>query len=329
MTFAAGVVNEGPVGGVTMTGSEGLTFAATTITRSVGSWLSDGFVVGDSITVTGTASNNFTKTITALTATVLTFASGGAAEVIGSALVAVTKGETMAAYVALMDSGFATVDAQKRIDLGLGRGRVLSPITAWMFRRPVQWAASLREYQHDLQIPNWRKSDGPMLGWDLLDNAGNNVVEYDERTNGGALAARFTCFRTYGNGPNGAFIALSLTRMTEGSLLSRTHNVAVANLACTVAQAETENAIGQVLQLNADGTGTDASLGKIEERVNSALQINLLQAKSEGPRASSAVWRASKTDVLSVPGASLTGVLDLRINGTLEQIATTVRILNG
>jgi hypothetical protein len=329
MTFASGVVNEGPVGGVTVTDSEGLVFAATTATRSIGSWLADGFRIGDSVTFAGTASNNATKVITALSATVLTYASGGVAETISSYLVTATKGETMATWVSLMDSGFASVDAQKRIDLGLGRGRVLSPITAWMFRRPCQWAFSIREYQHDLQIPAWRKSDGPFLGWDMQDVAGNNVVEFDERTNGGGLAARFTCFRTYGNGPNGTFGALSLTRMTEGSLLSRTHNLAVANLACTVAQAETENAIGQVLQLNPDGTGTDASLGKIAERVNSALQINLLQAKSEGPRASSATWSPSKTDVLSVPGAALTGVLDLRINGTLEQIKTTVRILNG
>jgi hypothetical protein len=329
MTFASGIVNEGPIGTATIVGSEGLTFAATSATRSTGSWLADGFRAGDSVTFTGTVSNNITVTITSLSATVLGFASGGAAETIGSANVSATKGEVMSTYVSLMDSGFVSVDAQKRVDLGIGRARVLSPISAWSFRRPVQWAASVREYQHDVQVPTWRKSDGPLLGWDLQDAAGNTVVEYDERTNGGALAARFTCLRTYGNGPNGAFIALSLTRMTEGSLLSRTHNLAVANLACTVAQAETENAIGQVLQLNADGTGTTASLGKIEQRVNSALQINLLQGRAEGPRATSATWTASKTDILSVPGASLTGVLDLRINGTLEQLTTTVRVLTG
>jgi hypothetical protein len=329
MTFASGIVNEGPVAGVTVTDSEGLTFAATTATRSIGSWIADGFRVGDSVTFSGTVSNNGTKVITALTPTVLTYASGGVSEVIGSASVTAVKGETLSAYTALMDTTFASIDAQKRIDLGLGRARVLSPITAWQLRRPIQWAVSIREYQHDLQVPAWRKSDGPLDGWTLEDNAGNTVVEYDERTVGGALAARFTCARTYGNGPRGAFIALSLTRATEGSLLSRTHNLAVANLACTITQAETEAAIGQVLQLNADGTGTDASLSKIEQRVNSALQINLLQGKSEGPRATSAVWRASKTDVLSVPSASLTGVLDLRLNGTLEQIATTVRVLTG
>lgn len=326
MTFASGIVAEGPLGTVVLTGSEGLTFASTTITRSVGSWLTDGFRVGDSITVTGTASNNFTKTITALSATVLTFASGGAAEVIGSALVTVTKGETLSAYVSLMDSGFASVDAQKRIDLGLGRLRKLSPLTGWSFRRPVQWAASIREYQHDLQIPCWRVADGPLDGWSMQDAAGNTVVEYDERTVGGALAARFTCPTTLANGPIGSFIALSVTRDTEGSILSRTHNLAVANLACTVVQAETTNAIGQVLQIKADGTAEPASLEILEGRVNTALNTALLQARAEGKRASSAVWAASRTDSFSAPGAQLTGVLSLRLDGTVEKIVTTVRI---
>lgn len=331
ITFASGGVDEGPVGGCAIVGSEGLTFAEVgatgdTITRSVGSWLSDGFSVGDTVTVSGTASNNVSGPIASLSATVLTFGTTDlAAEVIGSHNVTITKGETMSAWVSLMDAAFASVDGQKRIDLGLGRLRKLSPITGWEFRRPVAWAASVREYSHDVQIPTWRKADGPLDGWSLEDVNGA-ITEYDERSIGGALAARFTCARTYSNGPNGAFIALSLTRATEGSLLSRTHNLAVANVACTVAQLETENAIGQVLVLNPDGTGTDASLSLIEGRVNKALQLSLLQAGKEGQRASSAVWRASRADILNVPGAELTGSLDLLLNGTLEKITTVVRI---
>jgi hypothetical protein len=102
--------------------------------------------------------------------------------------------------------------------------------------------------------------------------------------------------------------------------------MAVVDLAETVCQAETENAIGQVLVLKPDGTGTDASIALIEQRVNSQLGIALLTQGTEGPRASMAVWRASRTDVLNVPGATMNGVLDLRLNGTLEQIKTTCRI---
>jgi hypothetical protein len=325
------LVNEGPIGTCTVVGSAGLTFAEVggtgdTVTRSAGSWLADGFRVGDSITFVGTASNDVTGTIATLTATVLTFGTTDLAdEVIGSHVVTATAGESDAVWAASIDAEFGDIDDEFRIDLGAGRGRKLSPIHGWRFRRPVQWAASIREYQHDLQIPTWRKSDGKCDGWDLED-ADGNTVEHDERIDQSLLAARFTCFRTWANGPAGPFIALSLTRALEGSLLSRTHNVAVANLACTVAHSETENAIGEVLELNDDGTGTEASLIAIEERVNSALAINLLQRKLEGPRASAAKWSASRTDVLNIPGAELTGTLDLRLNGTLEKIRTRVRI---
>jgi hypothetical protein len=316
----------------TLVGSETITFAEVgatgdTITRSTGSWTADGFAVGDIVAVTGTASNNVTTdAITALSATVMTLDTTDlAAEAIAGHRVSVVKVLTKAAWVSAQDTAFASVDAQKRIDLGLGRLRKLSPITLWEFRRPTAWAASIREYQHDLHIPCWAKEQGPLDGWSMLDDDGN-VTEFDERTDGGGLAARFTCARTWANGPNGSFIAMSLTRATEGSILSRTHNMSVANLACTVVQASTENIIGKVLRLNADGTATSASLTVIEEAINAELRIALLQPGTEGPRASSAVWRASTTDDLSVVGATLTGVLDLRLNGTVEQVATTVKI---
>ncbi len=323
---------EGPSGNITVTASPAVTFAEVggtgdTITRSRGSWLADGFAAGDLVTVTGSISNNITAgAIATVTATVITMGSTDlAAEVIGSAAIVVSGGELDSDWISTMDTEFGEVDGERRIDLGAGRGRKASPITGYRFRRPVQWAATLREYQHDVQIPTWRKSDGKCVGWDLEDEEGN-TVEHDERIDGGALAARFTCFRSYANGPAGAFIALSLTRASENSLLSRTHNMAVANVACSVAQAETENAIGQVLELNIDGTGTEASLVVLEERVNSALAIALLQGKSEGKRASDAKWKASRTDVLNIPAAELTGTLDLRLNGTLEKITTRVRV---
>lgn len=47
-----------------------------TVTRAAGSWLSEGFRVGDHVTFTGTSSNNFTAIIQTLTATVMTLDSG-------------------------------------------------------------------------------------------------------------------------------------------------------------------------------------------------------------------------------------------------------------
>jgi hypothetical protein len=308
--------------------TETLTFALATdtITRSAGSFTDDGFEVGDSVVVDGTVSNDGTHIITTILPLVITCsASTFVDETIDSEDVDMSVSQTKAAWMSALDSGFATVDAQKRIDLSAGRARKLSPITGWSFRRPIMWAFSIREYQRDIHITTWWKSLGPFDGWDLTDGEGN-VVEYDERIDGGGLAARFSCARTWGNGPNGAFGAMSLTRATEGSLLSYTHNMHVANLACTVVQAETENAIGQVLVLKSDGTGSEESLLLIEGRVNSALQIALLQDNGFGPRASSAVWSASRSDILNTVAAELNGTLELRLNGTLERITTIVRV---
>ena len=191
----------------------------------------------------------------------------------------------------------------------------------------MSWAASIREYQHDVHIPTWRKEDGPLLDWGMLDDDGN-VAEYDERIDGGALAGRFTCVRTWANGPNGPFIAQSLTRDTEGSLLSLTHNMAVANIFCTVVQQATENIVGKVLQLDDDGHATAAALGVIEAAVNTDVEIALLQEKvvGEGPRASKAVWTASTDDVLNVTDATLTGSGELNVNGTIVNVNTVVKV---
>lgn len=335
LTFGSGVVSEGPdATGVTISASDALTFAASgeTITRSgTGSFLTDGFAVGNSVAISGTASNNQTANITAVTATVMTLSAGVVNEgPSASSGITIVSSQTMAAFVSATTSAFATIDAQQRVDLGFEAAYApASPITAWMFRRPAAWAASIREYAHDVQIPCWRKQDGPLDGWSLINPTTGARVGYDENVDGGALAGRFTCFRSYSNGPIGAYIALSLTRDVEGSLLSRTHNTAVANLGETIVQAETENAIGLVLQLNGDGTGTDASLALIEQRVNTQLQNNLLKAFNEGPRASSAVWTASRSDILNTVGATLHGVLALNLNGTLEQINTRVRVQTG
>ena len=321
----------------TIVASETITFAEVgatgdTITRSSGSWISEGFAVGDTITISGTASNNITAPIASLSATVITFGTDDlAVESIAGHLVTIVKSQTRSAYVSATDAAFASIDGATamRINLGIGRARMVSPITGAKLRRPAQWFACIRSFQHDIHIPTFRKADGPLDDCSIVDDNGN-TVEFDERIDGGALAGRFTCLRSWANGPDGAFVALDLTRGSEGALLSRQHNADVAYLACTIAQAETENAIGQVLELNKDGTGTAASLSLIESRVNTSLANNLLANKEgEGKRASFASWQASKTDVLNIPGATLNGVLTLGLNGTIERINTVVRVPTG
>jgi len=330
------LADEGPVGGVSITGTHALTFAEVgatgdTLTRSGGSWLTDGFRVGDKIDITGTVSNNITGAagVTAVTATVITFDTDDlAAEVIGSSGISVTAGQTKAEWMAEVDAAF-TLDAEFRIDLSAGRARITSPFTGWLLRRPAGWFASLREYQNDIHIATWRKADGP-TGADLKD-ADNNIVEWDDRTDGSAgSAARFTTMRSWANGPNGAFIALSLTREEEGSLLSETHNAAVVNLACATVQLNTENLIGESLILNIDGTATTDALREIKERVQAPVNLALLtDTQNQGPRASAADWNPSTDDILNVPGATLTGVLILNLNGTIHNVNTSVRVVSG
>lgn len=329
------LVNEGPIAGVSIVGRPSLTFANSgdTITRSRGSWITDGFRVGDTVTITGTDSgtNDGSFEIVTLTATVMTLASGGvdADEVSPTSQVSITTGQTKAAWMAAIDAEFESADDAPRIRLHAGRGRRLSPFSGWRARRPESWAASIREYQHDIHIPTWRKSDGA-TGFDLFDEDGN-LVEWDDRVDGEAgTRARFGCFRTWANGPQGAFIANDLTRATEGSLLSQSSSHAVVNLACTTVQLNSENAaIGQVLILNDDGTATTDSLETITTQMNRALEDALLTDRGEGPRASSAVWAPDPSVVYSVAEPVMLSTTELLLNGIVHSVNNEVSIQNG
>ncbi len=307
--------------------------AADTITRSAGSWIADGFKTGQNITIAGSVANNITTTggITVTSATVLTMINVGddfVAEVnTASEDVTITVAQTVSAYVAAEDTRYASIDAQKRIDQSLGRLWKLSPVTGWEFPRPASWAASIREYSKDLHVTNWRVKDGPLDGWSLLDSDGN-VAQFDERINGGGLAARFTCATTLDNGPNGAFIARSLTRDTEGSVLSQTHNMYVANLTCTIVQAATTLFLGQTPPLNADGTMRADARSRLESAVNTDLEASLLKefVPGEGARCSSVVWTMSSDDDLSGAGGTVTGVAALAVNGTIVNVTTVVKV---
>jgi hypothetical protein len=335
ITFASGLVNEGPTSAATITSRIALVFASAgnTITRNRGSWIDEGFKVGQSVTIAGTVSNNRTAVLTNVTATVLTFASGVVNETIGIGLGTITQALTKAAWMAAQDLEFGPIDGPTafRIDMSAGRARVLSPFSQWNFRRPWSWFASIREYQHDLHIATWRKQDGPFVGVDLFDDQGN-LAEWDDRVDGGAgSAARFTTGRTWANGPQGAFVTQSLTRGSDGSLLSKTHNVAVVNLICTITQLNTEDAaIGVSLVLNDDGTATTDSLTTIQKRVNDALELGVLvNALGEGQRASKAVWTPDPSTVFNVPEPIMVGTVDANLNGTVHSVTTAVRLRSG
>jgi hypothetical protein len=306
-----------------------------TITRNRGDWRADGFRAGDLIDIEGTASNDDVEAgvVTTVTALVLTLGSQPAGdldnETISTNGVTITAGETKAEWMATLDAEFASIDDAPRIDIAAGRGRVLSPFSGWFMRRSAGWFASWREYQHDLHIATWRKDDGD-VGADLYDEDGQ-LVEWDDRVDGeAATAAKFTSLRTWANDGPVAFIARSLTRALDGSLLGDTHNEAVVNLACATVQLNSENAaIGQSLILNSDGTASKDSLSLIEARVNAALDQNLLTNRGEGPRASMAVWSIDPNTLFNVAEPLMLGTLNLLLNGTVHSVRTAVRVLSG
>jgi hypothetical protein len=322
---------QGPVA-ATIIGTPSLTFANTgdTITRNRGSWLADGFRVGQTVTIDGTAggTNDGSFAITALTSTVMTLASGGvdADEVIRTSAVTIATGETKTEWLTNIEDEFSDVDGEYRVSLGLGRARKLSQFTGYMYRRPSQWPVAVREYQHDYHIATWKKDEGPLSGWTIND-ADGNLAEYDDRVDGEfASAARFTSLRTWANGPGGCAVSQDLTRAEDGSVLAYCHNVDVLNLAQTTVQRATENLIGRSITLNDDGTATSDELKKIASEVNRQLQRAVLVSIGEGVRASKCVWTPSTDDILSGTEALLTGTLELNLNGTIHSVTTTIKV---
>jgi hypothetical protein len=324
------LVAEGPKSGVTIVGHEALVFAnaGDTITRSRGSWIDDGFRDGDAITIAGTSggTNDGAKTASTVTDSVLILSAGGVAadEVIRADAVTIGTGQAKAVWMAEITAEFGAIDDAHRIDMSAGRRRALSPFSAWYRRTPLAWLASCREFQHDLHVPTWRKNDGPVSN-------DTNVDEWDDRVDGEAgCAARFTVARSYANGPQGAFIAQSLTRAKDASFLVMTHNVAVVDLACQVTRSATENIIGRVLVLDTAGKATRAALNTIATEVNAALSRALLaDTQGEGPRVSQVKWTPSSDDILNVSDAKLTGVLLINLNGTIHSVDTVVRVSSG
>jgi hypothetical protein len=316
----------------TVTGSPTLTFAEVgasgdTITRSRGSWLVDGFRVGDLLTVSGTASNNVTtNAIAGVSATVLTLGTTDlAVESVRSDAVTLIAGETKAAWMSRVDAAFASVDGQPRLSLSAGRGTFPSPYSGWHRRVPAGWLASVRAYQHDIHVATWRKDLGPLGA--SLDDANGDVVEWDDRVDGEAgSAARFTTLRTWANGPQGVFVALDLTRAGDGQLASLTNKQSVVCAVSNTVQLATENAIGRDVTLNADGTMAKAELNALAAEVNAALELEILQSRGEGARASAVSYTPDPLDVYNVPEPVSNGTVDLLLNGTTHTFRTRVKI---
>lgn len=338
-TFAAGVLTMGSTDlidetkFVAITSEPTITFvdgggSDDTITRNRGSWLDDGFRTGDVITIVGTVSNNYSATLTNVTATTLTVATGTVtAEAIGSYGVSITAGQTLAEHLIAMNAAMASVVEEERIDIGHGRASVLSPALGFMMRRNANYFDTIRSFQHDIHVATWAVANGPLEGAKLDDGAGN-IVEHDERVNTGALAAGFTCLRTWAEKPAGSvYVARSVTRAAVGTVLAATENMYVACLAQNVAQETAVDVIGSNLVLNDDGTATSESLASITDKIDSAEKRNLLaNKKGEGARASNVTVTLNTGEDLTPDDAVLSGVVDVKVNGKIAHMALNVYV---
>lgn len=314
---------------VALTGNPTLAFANAnpdTITRGSGSWITDGFKVGMTITVTGSTSNNGVYTIAALTATVLTLDAGDALVVEAAAAGRMVTGEeTEETWIASLLANYAGFEDEKgRIVVSAGMTRMHSEIFQVRMRVPFFWGAVERWMQHDLQISPNRKKDGPFEDHFLSDDDGN-IVEHDARANDALNEARFFVGRTYLD-DGGTYAGTPATMAPSGSAFGVIPWVAVANLMSEVVQKATEDFIGDNPETDDENKLTEEAREQYNQFVNEQLEAELLSPKREGPRASAVSWTAADDDILNVPNALINGEGELRTLGLVGSVHTKILV---
>lgn len=306
-------------------------FAATgdTITRGTGSWITDGFKVGMTVTVEGSTSNDGTiGKLTNVTATALTFAAGIVDEAnVDGADITITALELEADWMTSITSQFAAkVYADPRVGIAAGYAWTRDPQIKHIYRRPIGWADMLREMQYGPQIMTSKVENGPLLGWSIQDETGN-TIEHDDSVNRGLCEAGFVVARSFPTEVVGSvFIALPLLRCDNvDGALSRRPIRSVADIACTVVQRTTTRALGTEFAKNEDGTIEEGFAVDVENKVDTAMKIALMTPPnvmvSTAPQ-----WALDRSTDFNAQGAVALGSFDLNMLGYLEQIQTTGRI---
>jgi hypothetical protein len=337
--FTAGV----QASGVSIWTTEGLEFVEgvdptpAALLRGRYSWIDEGFEPGDSVTISGTASNDGTYEVIDVTANILTFAPGSfVAEEISSWDVTITAAVSYPVDVAAMDAAFATVTNQYKLELSYGHLWRQSPATEMRLRYPVALVDLCRSFLRDVSETTWEQGYGSLAGdegWGMID-ADGIPFEYDERTYRAALPAEFTCARTWPDAATVPYIARSLTRAGGSDALTQSEKARVTNLARRIVQVQTTQLPGAVFTKRPpDQLGrqllTPGALGTIETKINRALQQQLLgkTRSNVGPRASSAEWVASRDDDFGVQNPQLNGKLTINTLGTIVSVDTAVEVL--
>lgn len=302
-----------------------VTFASTTATRSAGSWLTDGFKVGMTASFTGTASNNVAEKITALSATVLTVAAGFASESAGSGVAHATATEAETDWMAALDA-ITLGQVWSRVVLGAGDAIRTSPIDKSRKKRNATWAMVCRYMAHDVQVSPADATLGRLEDWTLY-GADGRLACHDERASGGLLNSRITCLRTLDGDIGGAYVALALTLELNDRPLSRLPIACVGDITCTICRSETTKLLNSKVILDPKtGYMTTAEQRRIEGKVQSKLENELLAAKTEGQRASAVTFSIVNNTDLRQPGATVSWECDLTGLGYLEQLSGVVRV---
>ena len=303
---------------------------AHTITRGTGSWVTDGFKVGMTVTIDGSADNDGEAgVLTDVSATVLTFAAGLTTEAnLDGADITITASESASDWRAALEAIVGATPTTQKVDYRVlvcgGRAMRASPINGARKRRGFSWPLAVRCMEHDIHVSPAEVALGPLEGWVITDDFGT-LQEHDERVDGGLLASRITCGRTWNDKP-GVYVALPVTLDEDDRPLSRLPVVLVGQLACAVGnRTVTEFINGRVLK-KPTGEMQETEARRLEDSIRTELEIAVLQSGREGPRASSVDSVAVARDVVLVPGAAVTWSADVVTLGYLEHIEGTVRV---
>lgn len=326
---------------ITGVGPGDIDFAATgnTITRNIGSWITDGFKVGMQVYVDGSSSNDnggaALGTITTMSATVLTL-DGGTGDVVLEASVSalalnITGIEPLSTWRARYESVIGatpeTATVAHRVVVAGGSGRRRSPISLDRRSRSAAWWTAIRMMGHQAHISPGKVADGPLEGVTIHDED-DELEEHDERVNGGLLSVRVTCMRTHDD-ESGVFVANALTLAEADTPLSRLQIGCVVDLACKVAKRETARRLLENVRVDRNGVPLEIEYKRIETYVLGQLRSALLSPTDEGPLASDVTFTMTRGINILQPGALVPCEVVVYPHGYLEQISTVVRVSAG
>lgn len=338
------LVDEGPIENVTIYAAPGLTFsdASDTLVRNRGSWLDDGFAVGDVITIAGsggvTPANAGEYTIIGVTASTITVAADSFVDEERSSWgISITVSVSYPVDVAAMDAAFSTVTNQYKLELFYGQLWRQSPAVQMRLRYSTALADMARSFLRDLSETTYEKGYGSLAGdegWGMIDTDGQ-PFEYDERVHRAALPAGFSCARTWASDSASIpYIARTLTRAGGSDALTQAEKARPTNLGRIIVQRQTENLTGAVfVKQPPDDLGrqflTADALGTVEAKVNKELARQMLgkTRSNVGPRVSRVSWVASRDDDFAVQNPRLTGKLTVDTLGVIITVDTTVEVI--